>query len=342
MDEALTTDDQLTGPILTDMYKPEMRGRSLAIANLLPYLGPALGPIIGGVAAEHLDWPWLFYIVSFFSAAITLLGCFLLPESYTPALLQHKHNSDTPIEPHGKTASTTFNAFAASCQALLTSLAENARRPIRILLKRPVMHIISLNMGIAFAIYCIVLSTFANLFLEHYHQSETLASLHYIAIALGATIAAQAGGHLMDWIWRKQRPPSRPEHRLPYIAPASMLGIAGLLWYGWATQADAHWAIVDAGACLFVAGSFAASGGFLAYTFDEFSRHAASASAASRILSYTLAFVFPIFGPDLYGRLGYGWGNTLLAGIYAMIVWPSVMLLWMRGPKLRASGKELH
>lgn len=48
---------QLAGPILMDMYEVEMRGRSLALSSTLPHLGTGLGPIVGGVTAQHLDWP---------------------------------------------------------------------------------------------------------------------------------------------------------------------------------------------------------------------------------------------------------------------------------------------
>lgn len=45
---------------MADMYRKEDRGKSLAIATFVPYLGPALGPIIGGAITQKLDWPWLF------------------------------------------------------------------------------------------------------------------------------------------------------------------------------------------------------------------------------------------------------------------------------------------
>lgn len=36
----LLTVEELTGPVMTDMYPPEERGKSLTIASFLPYLGP--------------------------------------------------------------------------------------------------------------------------------------------------------------------------------------------------------------------------------------------------------------------------------------------------------------
>ncbi|KAF3764260.1 MFS general substrate transporter [Cryphonectria parasitica EP155] len=332
----------LTGPILTDMYRPDMRGRSLALASLLPYLGPAVGPIIGGVATQHLDWPWLFYIISLFSAAIVLAGFFLLPESHTPILLGRLARAET-------TAAATAGAAADPQQgralhnsnsnnggsSFFSRLATSVRRPVWLLLRRPVMQLIALNMGLNFAMYCVMITTLASIFMARYHESETVSSLNYIAIAVGTTIEAQAGGHIMDWIWRRLTArqhgggegKGKPEFRLPFIAP------------GVITAAEAHWALVDAGVTVFVMGCFAYSAGFLAYTFDEF-EHAASASAACRVYMYILGFACPIFAPILYDRLGYGWGNTLLALVLLLVGGPSVLLLWLRGEKVRALGRR--
>lgn len=336
---------QLTGPIMTDMYTADMRGRSLAMAGLLPYLGPALGPIVGGVAAQNLDWPWLFYIISLFAAATTAAGLLALPESYTPALLHRKARAEHPAA--GGDDDPRFRAFSPTTRAfyrdLLARLRAGVYRPVRLLLRRPVMQYIALNGGLNFGIYSIMLSTFAQLFQDRYRESEAVSSLNYIAIAAGTTLASQAGGRVMDLIWRRLAArnggEARPEYRAPYMAPGAVLGAVGLLWYGWAAERGAHWAVVDVGATVFIVGIFVTSGAFLAYTFDEF-EHAASASAACRLLTYVLGFVFPIFAPDLYARLGYGWGNSLLALVWVVLGVPAPLVLWLWGPRLRAMGRD--
>lgn len=325
---------------MTDMYTAEMRGRSLAMAGLLPYLGPALGPIIGGVAAQNLDWPWLFWIISIFAAAITLAGLLVLPESYTPTLLHRKAKAENPGDPRFRAFSPTTRAFYRDLNARLRG---GVYRPVRLLLRRPAMQYIAFNGGLNFGIYSIMLSTFAKLFMDRYHESETISSLNYIAIALGTTLASQVGGRIMDVIWRrlteKNNGETRPEYRAPYMAPGVIMGAVGLVWYGWAAEKGAPWIVVDVGATVFIIGIFVTSGAFLAYTFDEF-KHAASASAACRLLTYILGFVFPIFAPDLYNRLGYGWGNSLLALIWVVFGVPAPLVLWLWGPKLRAMGRD--
>lgn len=98
--------------------------------------------------------------------------------------------------------------------------------------------------------------------------------------------------------------------------------------------------MVDVGAGVFTCGSWIFSQAIMAYMLDEFGEHAASARAASGFLSQCLGFVFPIFGPQLYDTLGYGWGTSLLAFIFVAVVFPLPLCLWLWGDKLRAIGRK--
>lgn len=114
----------------------------------------------------------------------------------------------------------------------------------------------------------------------------------------------------------------------------------GLFWLGWSAQAHIAWIMVDIGAFIFVAGDFLGSQASSAYLYDEFTTHSASANAANRLLSNIMGFVFPLFAPQLYERLDYGWGNSLLAFIWIAIVVPIPFVLWFWGDRLRAMGRK--
>lgn len=321
------------------MYNAEDRGKSLALATFIPYLGPALGPILGGVLSQHLSWEWLFWILSIFQAAVTVVGFFILSETYTPTLLRKKAAAQRSpsLSPPQTPWSKEFR------RDLFVKLRANLLRPMLLLVKRPVIQVISLVMALNFGIYCLMLSTYASLWIERYHESETISSLNYIAIAIGSTVASQVGGHSMDWIYRRLRARNNgataPEYRIPFLIPAIVMMPAGLFWYGWSAERGISWVMVDFGAAIFTCGSFVLSQGMVAYLLDEI-QHAASANAAARMLSYILAFAFPTFAPQMYDRLGYGWGNSLLAFVFLAIGAPVPLLLWIWGPRLRAWGRK--
>ncbi|GKT51762.1 putative electron transfer flavoprotein subunit alpha, mitochondrial [Colletotrichum spaethianum] len=223
-------------------------------------------------------------------------------------------------------------------------MAANLRRPMQLIWQRPIIQVIALIMALNFGVYCLLLSTLATLWINRYGQSEFISTLHYIAVSLGTTVATQAGGRFMDWVFAKQKARSpdgstSPEFRVPCLVPPVILIPIGLLWYGWAAEIGAHWLVVDAGVAVFVCGSFLLAQAMLAYLLDEFS-HAASANAASRMLSNVLGFVFPIFAPQLFARLGYGWGNSMLAFLFIGLGCPVPLLLRVWGARLRAMGRS--
>ncbi|KAI1482815.1 putative florfenicol exporter [Daldinia eschscholtzii] len=333
----------LTGPVMADMYHAKDRGKSLAIASFLPYLGPALGPIVGGIVVQLVYWPWLFWIVSIFDAFITVLGAIVIKESYTPVLLRRKAAAAS-----GFVAPALSPRQWAFWKDFLSRLSMYLKRPLGLLIRRPIIQVISLVLALNFGIYTLMLSTFATLWINWYGQSALLGSLHYLSFSIGFVITAQIGARIMDIIYRrlKDRPKNkgegRPEFRAPYMIPGVLFIPIGLFWYGWAAEYRITWVMVDIGAIIFTCGSSILSQALLAYTLDIFGELGASANAATRLLSNVLGFVFPIFAPQLYDRLGYGWGNSLLAFIFVALGLPVPLLLWRWGRGLRALGEKQH
>ncbi|XDG06957.1 hypothetical protein ABKA04_006572 [Annulohypoxylon sp. FPYF3050] len=334
----------LTGPAMADMYHAKDRGKSLAIASFLPYLGPALGPIIGGVVVQLVQWPWLFWILSIFDAFIVVLGIIVIKESYTPVLLRRK----AAARSNQSEDSTLSPAKWAFWKDFFSRLATYLRRPVRLLIRRPIIQVISLTLGLNFGVYSLMLSTFATLWIERYQQSSLISSLHYLSISIGFCLTSQVGGRIMDVIYKRLRDlpkykgEGRPEFRAPYMIPGVILVPAGLFWYGWSAEYGITWIMVDIGAVFFCCGSSILAQSLLAYTLDLFGDVGASANAATRLLSNLMGFVFPIFAPQLYDRLGYGWGNSLLAFIFVVLGIPVPMILWFWGKKLREMGKTQH
>ncbi|KAI2473586.1 putative florfenicol exporter [Annulohypoxylon bovei var. microspora] len=332
----------LTGPVMADMYHAKDRGKSLAIASFLPYLGPALGPIVGGVVVQLVSWPWLFWIISIFDAFITVLGAIVIKESYTPVLLRRKAAalSDQSENP------TLSPAKWAFWQDFFSRLMIYLRRPIRLLVRRPIIQIISLILGLNFGIYTLMISTFATLWMDQYNQSALISSLHYISLSIGFCLTTQVGGRIMDVIYRrlrdrpKNKGEGRPEFRAPYMIPGVLFIPIGLFWYGWSAEYRITWIMVDIGAVIFTCGSSILAQAMLAYTLDLFGDLGASANAATRLLSNVMGFVFPIFAPQLYDRLGYGWGNSVLAFIFVALGLPVPIYLWFWGERLRGLGKK--
>ena len=131
-----------------------------------------------------------------------------------------------------------------------------------------------------------------------------------------------------------------PEFRVPMLALGVVITPISIFWLSWSAERQAHWALVDVGAAIFTCGCFVVGQAVLAYVLDEFHHSAASANAAARMLSNVLGFAFPLFAPQLFSSLGYGWGCSLLAFVWVILALPMPFVLWFWGDKLRAIGRK--
>ncbi|KAK5171974.1 uncharacterized protein LTR77_003611 [Saxophila tyrrhenica] len=324
-------------PVLGDLWRPEQRGMSFAIATFIPLLGPALGPLLGGVIAGTIGWPWIFWVLSIFDACLIVMAYFMSPETYGQLLLHRK-----AVTISQQTGIQHCTAFDVHAQPLAAKLRNALLRPCRLLAHQPIIQLMSLMMAFNYGTLYFVLASYASLWTNKYGQTVTVSGLHYIALAIGYTVAAQGGARITDRIWQqlKQKAGGQtaPESRVSLMIPGILLMPTGLLWYGWAAQARSHWAVVDAGAAVFGCGVILSTQAMQQYTMESFKEHVASAAAASQFLRSIFAFCFPLFAPALYSSLGYGMGNTTLALVFLAIGVPGPFSLWFFGARLRAKG----
>ena len=323
--------------MLSDCWRPEQRGKSFAISTFVPLLGPAVGPILGGVLTEKAGWRWLFWAVSIFDALLVVVGLCIFKETYAPIILARRARASS--EGIDEAMPTR------DCPTHFSRLKTSLTRPFRLLAMQPMIQLASVFLAYNFGILYIVHATFAILWIERYHQTVSQSGLNYIAIVLGCTIAAQLGGQLTDLIWhrlqRKAGGATAPEYRVPLMVPGAVLIPLGLFWYGWAAEYRLHWLVPDVGITIFSCGIILNTQALQAYVIDAYGTYTASAMAAAQLLRNFAAFAFPTFAPSLYGKLGYGWGNSLLAFIFLALGLPAPILLWKFGARIRAKGRPL-
>ena len=67
--------------------------------------------------------------------------------------------------------------------------------------------------------------------------------------------------------------------------------------------------------------------------------HPASGMAAVSITRFTFGFAFPLFGAQMFAKLGNGGGNSLLAGVAIILGIPFPVWLWFYGERIRQRSK---
>jgi MFS family permease len=328
------------GGILADCFHPEQRGKAIAIYSLAPLIGPAAGPVAGGFIAQNISWRWVFWIVTIADAVVQVFGIFFLQETWAPKLIEQKAKKMRQA-----TGNEKLYAEFSSNLTLIKKLETSLARPFRLLFTQPIIIALAVYMAYLYGLVYLVISSFAALYTspDYYGQSTQIAGLHYIALAIGYFIGSQITARLNDWLYRRLKKRAggvgRPEFRIPVMIPCAILLPAGLFWYGWSAEARAHWILPDIGACLLAGATITGYYAIQTYVIDAYTKYAASAVASITFLRSLAGFAFPLFAPNLYEALHYGWGNSVLAFVAIALGVPSPILFWKYGAKLRAMSQ---
>jgi len=76
--------------IIADMFDAHRRGLAMGVFAAMPFLGPVIGPIVGGFLSQASSWRWVGAVVAIFGSVLTLMQILLLPETYAPVILRQR------------------------------------------------------------------------------------------------------------------------------------------------------------------------------------------------------------------------------------------------------------
>lgn len=63
------TGQVVAAAVIGDIYQPAERGHAMGTYQTLIYLGPVLGPVLGGLISAYFHWQWAFAVLIVFGAA---------------------------------------------------------------------------------------------------------------------------------------------------------------------------------------------------------------------------------------------------------------------------------
>ncbi|PYI06092.1 MFS general substrate transporter [Aspergillus sclerotiicarbonarius CBS 121057] len=311
------------------------RGGANAIAAVGVIFGPVLSPICGGFIAERAGWRW----VGVISAAIELCN----QESYAPVLMARK-TARLAKELGRHDLRSCYNEWdSESAHPPRTArtwrrIRQDLTRPLRMLFLSRVVALFSSYMALIYGLFYLLLTTITTVYSDTYHWSPELTGLAYLGPSLGFLVGlvsiAATSDKLIIKLTARNDGIYEPEMRLPFMVLFGALIPIFLFWYGWAADKAVFWIVPLIGLMPF---GFSMLGIFFSiqmYMIDAFPRYTASAMAAVTVSQSLLGALLPLAGPPLYGRLGLGWGNSLL-GFIALVMVPVPYYLWKMGRSIR-------
>ncbi|KAJ5297824.1 hypothetical protein PENANT_c012G07147 [Penicillium antarcticum] len=303
------------GGTIADLIPSHERGFIMSVFSLAMLLAPVLGPVAGGFLSEAADWRWIFWLLTIMSAITAIVGFIFLRETYAPTLLERKAS-----RLRKETGNPDIQAATKSPLPLQQLIFLAIMRPMKLLCTSPVSIAMALYMGLIYGIIYLLFTSYTVVFQEQYGFSQGLAGLTYLGMGLGCATQLFLG-HYSDKLHTKltqRNGVERAEYHLLMLIPAAFSLPIGLIIYGWTAQYHVHWMVPIFGTFFIGVGFSSSMTSVQTYLVGAFTAYSASALAANNLVRSIIGGVVPLSGPEMYGKLGLGWGNTLLA-LLAMV-----------------------
>lgn len=328
--------------VVSDLFDAKSRNVSLAGVFLVPFIGPAIAPVIGGYIAAAKGWRWVLYTLCIINATVAILGSVFYIETYSPALLYQKAK---------KLRKATGNENLHTIYEISNgdSTAEKLKltvsRPIILLFTNPMVVGLGSFMAFIYGFLYLMITTIPSVYSKSYGFKQSTTGLMYLSLGVGFVLGVvfwtYALGVVYNRLVEKNGGVARPEFRLPCLFVTSAIIPIGLLWYGWSAEKKLHWIMPCIGSAIFAFGLVCVFQTLQAYLIDMEPRFAASSIAAAAIFRSLFGFVFPLFAPAMYAKLGYGWANTMCAAIAILLGVPFPIVCYKYGESLRkwANGR---
>lgn len=322
------------GGTVGDLFSERERAGAMALYTLGPLIGPVIGPICGGFITEGVGVKWVFVTISALCGVAAIIGIPLLRETYHPAIRYKIAKEDGDLENFIKeNPSLAVGGFNWNILWL------NISRPAIMLTRSFICFILSAFMALNYGIYYLMFTTFPTLFIQVYHFSVGVSGLAYIGLGIGLIIATLFGVKISNKIYNRLADKNggigTPEMRIPSLIFGSFFVPIGLFWYGWSAQAEVFWIMPIIGTAIFGFGLMTSFLPIQLYLVDAFT-YAASALSAAAVFRSVLGFAFPLFGEQMYAKLGNGGGNSLLAGLAIFIGIPFPIWIYFKGAEIRS------
>ncbi|GAA5921347.1 hypothetical protein JCM3775_003004 [Rhodotorula graminis] len=340
---AATTPLSNAGAAVGDLWDEDERTVAFGVFGVGGFLGPCLGPVVGGwIAQSGWSYRWADGVQAIGAAVLLVISFALLPETYPPTLLAFKAAAIR--------RRTRSSAYLTPLELARreTSFAHEFRRtlarPFVMLTREPIVVCFCAYLTLVFIILFGNLTGYPFIFSPHALSPGESGTL-FLSIAVGLFLCAVCTPLMRsDWRCRTGRAHARgqavpPEERLRVAIVGTWAVPVSLYWAAWVCRPGVSiWASLGAQA-LFGVGIWSSFYSTFLYCIDSYGHKAASALAALTFLRYPIAGAAVLFTPPLYERLGPHLALTLLASLSLLVsVIPLVFYKW--GARIRSWSRD--
>ncbi|KAJ7504887.1 major facilitator superfamily domain-containing protein [Mycena galericulata] len=322
-------------------------------------VGPAFGPVLGGVLADKLGWRAIFWFLCITAAVVMIVLILFLPEtlriivgngSIRPSKIYY---ALIPIIGRHSIQSTAI----VDTSSAVAAPRKKFQNPLPLLLQADILLLLVIN-GVVYAVCYGVTASISSVFHEAYPKlTETDLGLCFLTIGVGTILGSMFSGKILNWDYQNVRrsiPPRVPkqgevnekstkaddtfpiEKARLRITPV-FLGVfsACVIGYGWCIEQRTNIAgplILLFGVGFSLTGYMNASQTLM---LDLVPTQGSSVTACNNLVRCGLGAGLVSGMQPLLGALGSGYAYLLLGGIGALMG-PATYLVIHIGPRWRA------
>ncbi|EFI27249.1 hypothetical protein CC1G_15077 [Coprinopsis cinerea okayama7 len=338
---------------LADIFEPAERGTKMGMYYMAPLLGPALGPIFGGVLTSGFNWRAIFWFLTIVSGTSTVSFVLFFKDTfrrerslvYQNALKKNASQTEKSARQDsdpGKDAEKAVPAVT-SAQEIRPSITDvNPIQPICMVLRRKNNLVVLVASGLQFAFAFFIPYTSARTLSARYDYEALHIGLVTLCYGAGSIVGSLLGGRWSDYQLARlkvlNQGVSQPEMRLYSTVPGLILLPPFTVGFGWLCEKHAHVSALCV--FLFMCGFMAVwvYSSTLAYVVDANTGRSSTATATNSAFRGLFAFIATEVAVPIQDNLGDGWTYTIWGGLL-VLVGVLLVLVLKKGRNWRETGE---
>lgn len=246
----------VAGGTVGDMFNRQQLQLPMLIYTASPFIGPSVGPLVGGFINQYTAWRWTFYVLLIWAGANLCMIALLVPETYHPVLLRNKARKLRKV-----TGDERWKApMEKTNKSIPKTIGNSLLRPFQLLFLEPMVLNLCLFSAILLGTLYLFFGAFPIVFEGNHGFTLSQTGLTFSGIFVGMVLGAAT-----DPLWHKnyerlirQREiatgeigGSEPEYRLPPTIAGAIFVPIGLFMFAWTTYSSVHWIVPIIGSTIF-------------------------------------------------------------------------------------------
>lgn len=346
---------------VADLVTRAERGTWLGYTTLTISLGPALGPVIGGLLNQYLGWHSIFWFLLIFSGIVTLVMVIILPETGRAVVgngsVRPKKWNLSVLQLWRIRKGEPLNGGQDFPEEPST-IQKPKKRPnplssLLILFEKEGG--ITLGFGaVFFAGYFMVMTTLSEQLTARFGFSSVITGLCYLPLGFGSLISRWSAGKLFDLNFRRHaRLLGQPldlsrqqtidifpieRIRLEVCLPMVYISCGTVLAYAWTMETNSSLAGIEVS--LFFMGLFfsGVQQGLNTLVIDTHQDIPATATAANNLFRCLVSAAGTAIAPYMIEKIGIGYTGVFISGVWLCFS-PCLWLVMMKGKRWREEEK---